>query len=125
MSEQPERIGAVPFLKTMWALFWTAFLHPFTNTAIDMRTGSIMSEHPQIERRGNVEVRLNDDGTVDEIVIWDSDGSVSFHMEQMDDGLYWMAAEIPDGRLVCNLWAKKKRIKATHEWETDGRDAEK
>jgi hypothetical protein len=35
-------IGAWSFLKTMWALFWTAFLHPFTDTAIDLTTGEII-----------------------------------------------------------------------------------
>ncbi len=44
------------------------------------------------ERRGNVEVRWNEDHSLDEIVIYDEKGSVVFHLEQMDDQLYWMRA---------------------------------
>lgn len=34
-----------------------------------------------------VEVRLNSDGTIDEIVC---SQPVTFHLEQMDDGQYWI-----------------------------------
>lgn len=34
-----------------------------------------------------VEVRLNDDGTIDEIV---TAKPMFFHLEQMDDGQYWI-----------------------------------
>lgn len=37
------------------------------------------------------EVRLHEDGTVDEIVIRDADGRCLFHLEQMSDVNYWMA----------------------------------
>ena len=38
-----------------------------------------------------VEVRLNEDGTIDEIVI---DRPLRFHLEQMDDGQYWIGLTI-------------------------------
>lgn len=41
--------------------------------------------HTDIEP--GVEVRLNDDGTIDEIV---THQPVSMHLEQMDDGQYWI-----------------------------------
>ncbi len=44
------------------------------------------------ERRGNVELRTNEDNSLDEIVIYDKDGRVIFHLEQMDEQLYWMRA---------------------------------
>lgn len=34
----------IALLKTMWALLWTAFLRPFTNTKIDATTGDIIDE---------------------------------------------------------------------------------
>ncbi len=37
-----------------------------------------------------VEVRLNEDGTIDEVV---ADG---FHLEQMDDGQYWLNFRVGD-----------------------------
>jgi hypothetical protein len=42
--------------------------------------------HNDIEK--DVEVRLNPDGTIDEIVIGFE--SASFHLEQMDDGQFWI-----------------------------------
>lgn len=42
---------------------------------------------PHDDVEPGVEVRLNDDGTIDEIV---THQPVSFHLEQMDDGLYWI-----------------------------------
>lgn len=41
--------------------------------------------HDDVE--AGIEVRLNDDGTIDEIV---THQPVSFHLEQMDDGQYWI-----------------------------------
>lgn len=37
------------------------------------------------------EIRLHDDGTVDEIVIRDPSGNCLFHLEQMSAFFYWMA----------------------------------
>lgn len=37
-------LGVTPwsFLRTMWAVLWTAFRHPFTTTVINPRTGKVM-----------------------------------------------------------------------------------
>lgn len=43
------------------------------------------ADHGDVEP--GVEVRLNADGTIDE-VLWEKVDS--FHMEQMDDGRYWI-----------------------------------
>lgn len=37
------------------------------------------------------EFRLNSDGTVDEIVLYDDAGEVVFNLEQMTQSHYWMA----------------------------------
>ena len=41
-------------------------------------------------------MRMNDDGTIDEIVAV----GVNFHLEQMDDDCWWMAISLPDGRCL-------------------------
>lgn len=40
-----------------------------------------------------IELRLNCDGTIDEIV---THQPVSFHLEQMDDGVYWIGLDWTD-----------------------------
>ncbi len=41
--------------------------------------------------RDNLEIRLNKDGSVDEILVYDlHDGRLLFHLEQMDNHYYWM-----------------------------------
>ncbi len=42
---------------------------------------------PHDDLEPGIEVRLNDDGTIDEIV---TAQPVKFHLEQMDDGIYWI-----------------------------------
>jgi hypothetical protein len=44
------------------------------------------------ERLGNIEVRLRDDGTLDEVLLYDDlgKGRVLFHMEQMALHAWWM-----------------------------------
>lgn len=37
-----------------------------------------------------IEVRYNEDGTVDEIVVTDRSGKCLLHMEQMSDSSYWL-----------------------------------
>lgn len=43
------------------------------------------------------DIRRNDDGSVDEIV---SSDVAHFHLEQMDDGHWWMRLDLADGRAV-------------------------
>lgn len=57
-------------------------------------------------KRDNIEVRLNSDGSVDEIVICDPhDGRCLFHLEQMDDHYYWMRAYGITQDLVAHIGA--------------------
>ena len=42
---------------------------------------------PHDDVEPGVEVRLNDDGTIDEICLMQP---ATFHLEQMDDGIYWI-----------------------------------
>lgn len=42
---------------------------------------------PHTDVEPGIEVRLNDDGTIDEIV---THQPVTFHLEQMDDDQYWI-----------------------------------
>ena len=67
----------------------------------------------EIERRAVIEVRNNDDGTLDEIV---ADGAF-FHLEQMDAGLWWMAVEHKGQRVA--VWLRA-RGKITANVEIDG-----
>ena len=49
------------------------------------------------------EVRLNDDGTLDEVV-----GTGTFHLEQMDTGHWWMRIENEAGSVDVWLWSEGK-----------------
>ena len=54
-----------------------------------------------------VEVRLNEDGTIDEVV---ADG---FHLEQMDDDRYWLNFRVGDDWQHIMLHRHKKNIYPT------------
>jgi len=60
------------------------------------------------------EVRLNDDKTLDEVVAT----RAHFHLEQMDDNLWWLAVEGCGERVVVWLQA---RGKITASFETEPR----
>jgi hypothetical protein len=56
-----------------------------------------------------VEVRLNGDGTIDEIV---THQPVSFHLEQMNDGQYWIGLDWTDEtgeRRTQHVWLSTVR----------------
>jgi hypothetical protein len=55
-------------------------------------------------------VRLNDDGTIDEIV---TDRPMRFHLEQMDDGQYWIGLSDGDNHQSIMLTRKGKHIYPT------------
>ena len=38
-------IGVLAYLRTMWAIFWTAFRYPFRTTYIDAATGEILYDY--------------------------------------------------------------------------------
>lgn len=45
--------------------------------------------------QSNVEIRYNDNGTVDEIIVMSEDRQHCYlHLEQMDEGYYWIG--LPD-----------------------------
>lgn len=50
---------------------------------------------PHTDIADDIEVRLNADGTIDEIV---THRPVKFHLEQMDDGQYWIGLHDPNDR---------------------------
>ena len=54
----------------------------------------------------NPEIRLNDDGTLDEIV-----GNGFFRLEQMDNGRWWLGL-YGDNSSVCVVLTARGRIKA-------------
>jgi hypothetical protein len=62
-------------------------------------------KHPELIKQWHkMEVRLNDDKTIDEIVAEDVKW---FHLEQMDDGAWWMGISRANGeRLMVNLFTK-------------------
>jgi len=66
---------------------------------------------PQVGPR--VELRKNDDGTLDEFLIYVGDTCV-YHLEQMNDDHWWMAAYLGDERVTVSLSARGK-ITATVE----------
>lgn len=43
-ESEPIRIGLGAYLRSMWTLLWTAILHPFTTTVIDLTTGKRIAE---------------------------------------------------------------------------------
>lgn len=69
-------------------------------------------------RWGKIEVRLNADESVDEIVA----SNVSLHLEQMDDGYWWMGISRPNGeRMIVNLYTKHRAAIAVNAESEDGR----
>jgi len=59
------------------------------NLTRDLWVLTVPTEGVMSDRRGNVEIRKNKDGTVDELLIYDKDGQCIFHMEQMDTHWHW------------------------------------
>jgi hypothetical protein len=57
------------------------------------------------ERRDNIEIGLNKDGTLDEILVYDKHGKCLFHLEQMDDSYYWMRAYGITQDLIAHIGA--------------------
>lgn len=75
-----------------------------------MRLRRKVTKNAQGLNRLNVrEVRLNDDGTLDEIVT----DAVWIHIEQMSDENWWMMIDRKDGSSVTvNFWTPRTRIRA-------------
>jgi hypothetical protein len=65
--------------------------------------------HNCVSRPTNFKVRLNDDKTIDEIFA----DNVSFHLEQMDNGFWWIGLtpkDNPNNRLMIHLTSKRKIV---------------
>lgn len=58
------------------------------------------------EARDNIEIRLHEDGTLDELLIYDPhDGRCLYHMEQMADDWFWMRVNGVTQDLVVHIGA--------------------
>jgi hypothetical protein len=71
----------------------------------------------KVFKRGPVEVRFDEDGGVDEIVIYGPDGKCLFHAEDMGDH-FWARADHGDGSAsVFNFTTAEdgKRVRLRHE----------
>lgn len=77
-----------------------------------------MADSPRTIRLKNVEMRLNDDGSIDEIVCY-AKGKCVFHLEQMSGNHFWAAAY--EGRKSLHMqFTSKSTVTA---W-ADGEKAE-
>ena len=72
-----------------------------TNTPTIPRT--LPNPDGSVEGQVRPEVRLNEDGTLDEIVA----NGAYVHLEQMDDGCWWMAVESGGHLIHVNLFTKR------------------
>lgn len=106
-----------------------------------MSDGTMDQEsHIRKIRKGRVEVRLNEDGTVDEMIVYEPNSDkVVLHLEQMEEHAYWLRVQNTDGELdlVLDLVSYRvpreepvsrfrgdgtimepdTEIRATHDWD--------
>lgn len=69
-----------------------------------------MSEFREVGRH-KVEIRRNDDGTIDEVVAYGPDGDCWFHLEQLDDdGYYFGIYDGVENLEQFDIWRRKKRV---------------
>ena len=62
----------------------------------------------------NYEIRLNDDESLDEVVVHEP---LFVHLEQMSDDSWWLGIDLKNGKVInINLWSKRK-IRARAEVE--------
>lgn len=72
--------------------------------------------------RGNIEVRLNKDGSVDELLIYDkTTGECIFHMEQMDYHWFWMRAYGTEMDCVVHIGANLGNVPGDFVTDEEGR----
>lgn len=92
-------------------------------------SGLTDSERADLESRrhksGPFEVRLNPDGSIDELLMY-IDGQCVMHIEQMSDNYFWMGLYANGMTLHSQFGAKNSRAKAfmNAEWWDDVRGAE-
>lgn len=57
-------------------------------------------------KAGEYEIRLNEDGTLDEVVC---EQPAFVHLEQMDHGAWWLRIDLPGGgAVIVDLYTKGK-----------------
>lgn len=54
------------------------------------------------------DIRYDDDGELDELVC----NNASIHIERINDGIWWMGIESPEGELYHLFFSSKKLVKA-------------
>ncbi len=58
------------------------------------------------------EFRLDEDGKLDDVVVWDAD---LVRLERMDTNAWWLGVTLRDGsRVMFNISAKRAAVEATH-----------
>lgn len=62
---------------------------------------------------GACSVGMNDDGTIDEVLVHDAAGNIVLHIEQMDDDCYWMNA---GGQHFHFRYEPRKRVTLRASW---------
>lgn len=72
---------------------------------------------------GNAEIRLDDNGELDEIVISDSDGRCTFHIERMSDESIWARFYHTEKQNMAEkdivmTWHSDTKLYMSHELET-------
>lgn len=72
-------------------------------------------------RNGPFEIRLNDDGTIDEVLLYIGNQCV-MHLEQMDDGYFWMGLYADAKTCHVNVGARKGDAFINAEWWDDEGD---
>jgi len=77
---------------------WDASAHPAVPPSSSPGPAGLQSAGAS-----EVEIRLNDDGTLDEVV-----GGEGIHLEQMDTNHWWMAVYYPGGRVTVGFHARGK-----------------
>lgn len=70
------------------------------------------------DRRGNVEVRLDNERLLDELLIRDSaTGHLVFHMERLDRHRFWMRAYGAVEDVIVHISSTEGNALPTYEWD--------
>lgn len=64
------------------------------------------------KKKAKYEIRRNEDGSLDEIVAYDS----FVHLEQMDTGHWWLGITLPDGKIIHTHLTSRGKITANTEY---------
>lgn len=76
------------------------------------------------EIRGTTEIRFKDDGSLDEVIHHDPVTGTHFHLERLEDHLFWMKITSPDpaSSIAIQIGTVKSatpaKVVANHEWDS-------